>query len=180
VTNVDLDEALRRLNADIASAESALGTAQKRVIDAEQRLNDLLSKRKGAQVFLDYATQVDAEVPRTHRTASTGQGAIIEQIMRSNPGRLLSNTEVQAAAAEAGHDFDGEQVRNALSYMHRKGILAKGESRGTWVLPVAEQSEPTNDFGPASAAGPKEASDDADPNHGSVITGTFGASQPAR
>jgi hypothetical protein len=117
------NEALARLDADIAKAE--------------QRLADLRLKRKGAEAFLVY---MDTAKPSASRRAApakprrtVNQGPADVVLSQMVPRKVYTVDSTMAIAAEAGHNLSREQTRNALHYLVRKKEI-RSPSRGHWVL----------------------------------------------
>lgn len=135
--DVDFNAVVSHLDAEIGDAEAAVEAARQRVAEAEAKLDDLRVTRRGADAFRAYATTGTRRRPPTQPAASrhapSGQTAIMQEVVQANLNRVITNSEAQQLAAERGHTLDAEQVRNALSYLHRKGVLRKGAKRGTWI-----------------------------------------------
>ncbi len=128
LTQRTIQEALVRLDAEIAAAEA--------------KLQDLRVKRQGADAFLEYAEGVFGVTtdPRTNvatarRTGvNTGNTALIEAAVRATgPGTVSVEDVVQDEGVIAA-GLDRMQVRNGLHYLSRKGLLESAGRRGLWRL----------------------------------------------
>jgi hypothetical protein len=114
-----------RLDADIAAAE--------------QRLADLLIKRKGLDALEDYIDTADSPKripPRTPLTVLDGEGrsalgATDFVFSVFTPGTSCTIDSMMTATAKAGRPMNRQQVRNALHYLRRKEMI-QSPARGVW------------------------------------------------
>lgn len=159
------NDALARLNADIA--------------ETEKRLADLQLKRRGAELFLDYmdgktTENVAAPVPTSARASRTisqalsGTWQIVESVIDKTGAEQTVDT-IWDAVKTAGHaDLQRLQVRNSLHYLSRKGLIRAGSGRGRWYWVVPENSEaPVS----AGASESEESSNDSSRKEGGTASG---------
>lgn len=146
------DDALSRLDADIA--------------ETQRRLDDLQRRREGAQLFLDYmdgptrdaaiAVHSSAPASRTTSQAQSGTWQIVESVIDKSGAEQTVDT-IWAAVKTAGHaDLDRVQVRNSLHYLSRKELIRAGSGRGRWRWIVPENTEAPAQTGASEEEGPKE------------------------
>ncbi len=129
LTQRTIQEALARLDAEIAAAEA--------------KLQDLRVKRQGADAFLEYAVGVFGGVPTDLRTkapaarrtgVNTGNTALIEAAVRATGTSTVSVEDVVQDEGVIAAGLDRMQVRNGLHYLSRKGLLDSAGRRGLWRL----------------------------------------------
>jgi hypothetical protein len=173
--NDQITEALQRLDANVAEAETRFAEAEANYKAALNRLNEARLERRGADKLahlLRAAPGGDAApASDTRRGSSTGLTHAVEQAMRSSAGAVMTTNDVMALPEVREVAPDRQQVRNALHYLNRKHII-EAVGRGKWRLPAS------NDFDPAQEAGPREASENGLANHADVLIGAYGSPQP--
>lgn len=125
--------------------QRALENLDREILQTETYLQELRLRRRGADEFLKYMAEQEAEIrdllgvaPVTDDPkASTDQPAkpidVVMQVFHANEGKTLT---IDGVLNQAGSDGpDRTQVRNAIHYAVRKGWIEKTKGRGQWIYP---------------------------------------------
>jgi hypothetical protein len=167
-------EALSRLDAEIA--------------EIERKLADLKFKRSGAEAFLLYMASSTTDSPQSAESAApasprppesrfygggpvvVNQTDIVMAEFNAHPDDILTVDQIEKLVNMHGHKLDREQVRNAIHYCSRKGLVESGGQRGFWRLKNSENPPHTGEGFPAlselSPQGGEHSNDDSGPeNH---------------
>ncbi|WP_141564529.1 hypothetical protein [Mycolicibacterium palauense] len=122
-----INEALARLDADIAAAED--------------RLTQLRAMRASIQPFIELymvpETRGDADSSRLTASDESGAASITDSVIdvfREREGETLDVDAVFEILREQGSDATRDQVRNALNYGVRLEKLDRGAKRGHFSL----------------------------------------------
>lgn len=152
MTESRFDDALSRLDAEIA--------------ERKMQIADLQRRREGAQLFLDYmdgptrdasiAGHSSASTSQTTAQAQSGTWQIVESVIDRSGVEQTVDT-IWDAVKTAGHaDLDRVQVRNALHYLSRKELIRAGSGRGRWRWIVPENTKAPASTGALEGEGPEE------------------------
>ena len=173
MAEMTIQEALTRLNVDIDRVRD-------RLRDTQATLAELELKRQGAEALLGYMGVVSESrvAAPSKSTLDTSPASVVEAAMKDALG-AQSVDQVVDALHRGGHDLAREQVRNALHYLSRKGVIENAGRRGWWRLtdtsaPVvagAEVSDRSNQEG--------RSWEDGDTS-GAVAPGDLGTHQAGR
>jgi len=145
---------------DLSQFNEALNRLDVEIVAAEERLADLRLKRKGAEAFLSYMQpsgpavahrKTDAPQLAARRSTLPTSGVVgvtdfVASIAQANPEVIVTIDFVLDQTRAQGREFTREQVKNALHYLARKGVLVKSSDRGSWQLPTDTET-------PAAATG---------------------------
>jgi hypothetical protein len=150
-----MERIIKRVDADLASAEAVLRAAQGRVVEAQSRVDQLLRVREGLSFAVEHygapPSTVDASpsVPvgkdagtDTHPWLRLSQmDACLAAL--ADFGRPASTSEIHKKLVQAGRPEKPEQVRNAVGYLFRRAKRINRVGRGLWELPPGADITPT-------------------------------------
>ena len=155
---MDPEQMLSRATAELEAAEAELRAAQQRVEELRtiQQGIQLAIQRYGHAVTLPTPTQGDtapvpssggdggqaaiyapsssSPVPSTiiHSTVVVTHSDLCMETLKEF-GRPTSSTEIRERLRQRGHEFNAEQTRGTMAYLHRKQRVTR-TAPGVWVL----------------------------------------------
>jgi hypothetical protein len=120
---------------------NALGQIDAEIAEVERTLEELRLQRRGAEALLARLPKLDrsASTVTAARRSSGGNAEIVVDVLANAPEGLDLGA-IEAAATEAGHPLDNEQVRSAVAYLRRRGDVERVR-RGVWRLLISTNAE---------------------------------------
>ena len=165
---MDLDDMLRRADAELAAAETELQAAQQRVTElrtiqqgvrlALQRYgrgSTVVPAAERATPGEDAAAMATSKTPQSireagsHRRSEVNQSDLCIETLEEF-ARPASSADVRERLRQRGHEYDPEQIRATFAYLLRKERVVR-VSPGVWALPSDHSTAGQNGASTGSA-----------------------------